>query len=447
MTYGETGGAIRGGLTQLLHQQRLQYRLSNDPRRFTNRTVEQRQLYGDQIRRYRRSVLVWCHQATIAADPYLGSNEFFAHHKSRRGDGPYDFLRLGLERVLDASTSPLPAQDELSKPHEVELVESWRKIGAAAARGEHDFSAGLGHGRLSAAQCHTVMKDIAAIVQGLVILDHRYAQTPGWEKLRNGGHVGWSALAASLEASIGPPDYTVDHRGWRPPLRFIRGPARPGLVGVLQAEQNLLVRLTDGTAPVNLRVAVAAQTAVSTDLAARTTDPDLRERWKARAETHDLIHRALRDVVGGHAHHGAGAAREANNLITRVAGLARDVTPDAKMLAAFDKRFIRIDARISELIEDGIHNKTILRRTKLPRVDVDSPAMIKPLRERVAPIETPSDSELMRLVGMRLRPGVEAMEPPPDAARSRSDLFSALVTEAPSRTSGVPRSGRSSLGG
>lgn len=112
MTYGENGGAIRIGLTTLLHQQRLQYRLSNDPRRITNRAAEQREAYGAQIRRYRQAVLLWCHQATIAADPYLGANEFFDHHNGRRSDGPYDFLRKALGRALDASTAPLPTADE-----------------------------------------------------------------------------------------------------------------------------------------------------------------------------------------------------------------------------------------------------------------------------------------------------------------------------------------------
>lgn len=438
MTYGETGGAIRAGLTKLLRERRTQYRLSARPTRIPNTTADQRQAYGEQIRRYRQSVLVWCHEAILAADPYLGSNEFFEHHKSRRGDGPYDFLRLGLERVLDASTAPLPSPQDLTTRHEVDLVESWRQIGVAAAHGEHDFSAGLGHGRLTAAQSHTVMKDIAAVVQGLVILDHRYAATPGWEKLRNGGHLGWNALAAALEASLDPPYYTVDHRGWRPPLKFIRGPARPGIVGVLQAEQNLLVRLTNGIAPINLLVAVAAQAAVSTDLATRTTDPELQARWTARAETHHLIRRALRDVPGGHAQHGAGAAREARTVIKRVDGLAPSTSLDNTMLAAFDKRFIRIDARLAELIEDGVRNKTILRRTKLPRLDLDSNRMVKPPRERVAPIENPGDSELLGLVATHLRPGIEPAEPPPDAARSRAELYSAIVTESTGRTMEVP---------
>lgn len=432
MTYGESGGTIRAGLTTLLHQHRPQRRLSNNPGLSTSRTLEQRKAYGTQIRRYRQGILVWCRQATVAADPYLGANEFFDHHNRRKADGPYDHLRKGLERAIDASTAPLPPLEELSRPHEIELVESWRQIAAAAAIGEHNFHAGAGHGMLNAAQCHTVMKDVAAVVQALVILDHRYAPTPGWEKLHNAGQLGWSALATGLEASIGPPDYTVDHRGWRPPLRFIRGPARPGLLGVLQAEQNLLVRLTSSTAPINLRLAASSQMVISAALAARTTNSDLQHHWQTRAETYKLIGNALRDVHPGHAQHGAQAAQEANNVIARTATLPADATPDDNMLAAFDKRFTALDARFADLIESGVRSNVILRRTKLPRIDTDSPALVKPVRGRLAPVQKAGDSDLLTIAGTRLRPRLGSPAPPPRAADSRASLYAALVTEAPS---------------
>lgn len=431
VTYGENGGAIRAGLTKLLRQHRVQQHLGDNRRPTTSRTNERRQEYVAQIRRYRQGVLTWCRQAMVAADPYLGTNEFFGHHNSKQSDGPYDLLRAGLERAIATSTAPLPPLQELSKPHENELVETWRQIAAAAAIGEHDFHAGAGHGMLTADQCHTVLKDVAAIVQALVILDHRYAHTPGWEKLRSSGWLGWNALATGLEASIGPPDYTVDHRGWRPPLRFIRGPARPGILGVLQAEQNLLVRLTAAAAPINLRLAVSSQMVISAALAARTTDVDIQHGWQTRAETYKLIGQALRDVHPGHASHGAAAAQEANNIIARIADLSADATLDNKVLAAFDKRFTALDGRLADLIENGIRNNVILRRTKVARIDAASPAMVKPVRRRVAPMARSSDAELLSILDARLRPFPTA-KPPLKAADSRADLYAAIVTEAPS---------------
>lgn len=437
MTYGENGGAIRSGLTALLHQHRVQEYLAPGPGRITDGTIKSREEHGARIRRYRQGVLVWCHQATVAADPYLGANDFFDQHKHKRHNGPHDLLRIGLERAIDASTAPLPVLGELSKPHEVELVESWRQLARAAAVGEHDFYAGAGHGMLSAAQCHTVMRDVAAIAQALVILDRRYAATPGWERLRGAGSLGWSALAVAIEANIVPPDYTVDHRGWRPPLRFVRGPARPGLLGVLQAEQNLLVRLANHTAPVNLRLAASAQMTLSADLAARTTNAELQQRWQARAGTYRQITNALRDVAPGHVSHGTAAAQEANNVITRIAALDDDAKPDDKLLAAFDKRMTAVDARIAELIETGVRNHTILGRTRLPRIDLDSPKLVKPIRERVAPIKQVSDVDLLTIARTQLRPAPP--DPPPDAGRSRAGLLSAIATETAPRARQIPR--------
>ena len=435
MTYGETGGAIRAGLTMLLKQQRIQEHLGG-PTRWThgiNPPATEREQYATQILRYRRIVLAWCHQATIATDPYLGADEFHNHHQTKRGDNPYDFLRLALGRAIESATTEPATPEELVASHELDVINHWRHVAQAAALGEHDFAAGLGNGLLTAEQSRTVTKDVAGIVQALVILDHRYARIPGWEKMRYGGWLGWTALAAGLEASVTPPDYTVDHRGWRPPLPFIRGPARPGLVGVLQAEQNLLVRLTGGTAPINLRLAVTSQITASADLASRTADVNLQARLKARAETYGLILQALRNVAGGHSAHGASAAREANNLINRISDLPADATPDPKMLAAFDRRFTAVDARIAELIEDGINDRTIGRRVVLPRLDTNSPGLIKRPRERVAPIEQTGDSDLLTLATTRLRPEPATLTPPPEAARSRADLYGAIVANADAR--------------
>lgn len=427
MTYGENGGAIRAGMTALLHQHRVQEYIARVPGRVTSGTAKHRDQYGALVRRYRQGVLVWCHQATVAADPYLGANEFFEHHKSKRVDGPHDLLRISLERALDASTSPLPSLEELSRPHEIKLIESWRQVAAAAAIGEHDFYAGAGHGMLSAAQCHTVMRDVAAIAQALVVLDRRYGNTPGWEGLHGIRGLGWSALAVAIEAGNGPPDYTVDNRGWRPPLRFIHGPGRPGLLGVLQAEQNLLIRLTNHIAPIHLRLAASAQMTLSEDLSTRTAVVELQQRWRARVQTYRRITNALRDVFPGHVEHGTAVAQEANTLIARITALDGAAKPDDKMLAAFDKRFTAVDARFADLIETGIRNNTILRRTKFPRVDLDSPSMVKPVRERIAPFEPGGNADLLTIARTQLRPA--PLDPPPNAGRSRADLYSAIVTE------------------
>lgn len=435
MTYGETGGAIRAGLTELLREQRIQYRLSASPRRFTNSTGEQRAEYAAQVTRYRQTLLAWCHQAAIAADPYIGDHDHFGRTRTRPSN-PYEFLHAGLARVIDASTAPLPTIDELTTRHEVSLVESWRQIARAAALGEHDFRTDTDQGLMTAAQCRTVIRDVAAITQAIVILDHRYQHTPGWEKLHLPGRLGWAALSAALDAALDPPDYTVDHRGWRPPLPYIRGPARPGLTGILQAEQNLLVRLTNATSASNIRLVVGSQRVVSADLADRSPDDNLSAKWRTRAETYDLLHGSLRDVGPGHASHGGAAGREAGALIDRIRHLPSDASPDAKMLTAFDKRFTHIDTRLAGLIEHGIENGTLLRRTRLPRLDATSGQLVKAARERYAPIDRVGDTDLPGLIRNRLRPNVDA-DPPGGAGRSRADLYAAIVDNTAGRSLSV----------
>lgn len=438
MTYGETGAAIRAGLTELLREQRIQYQLSASPRRFTSSTGEQRAEYAAQVARYRRTLLSWCHQAATAADPYLADHDFFG--KKTRPSNPYEFLRADLERVISAAAAPLPTTEELNTRHEVGLVESWRQIARAAAIGEHDFrtdETSTGRGRMTAAQCRTVAADVAAITQAVVILDNRYRYTPGWEKLHHGAWLGWAALSAALDASIDPPDYTVDHRGWRAPLPLVRGPARPGLTGVLQAEQNLLVRLTNATSTTNIRLVVGSQRVISTELAERCDDPDLAARWRARAKTYDQLHRSLRDVSPGHASHGRAASQEAGALVDRIKRVSPEVRPDEKMLAAFDKRFIHIDRRLADLFETGIQNGTILRRAQLPRMDRTSGKLVKTARERYVPIDGVIESDLPELIRTRLRPNLST-DPPRGSAKSRSDLYAAIVENTSRRSTSTP---------
>ncbi|MBC7277956.1 MAG: hypothetical protein H5T77_15875 [Nocardioides sp.] len=114
-----------------------------------------------------------------------------------------------------------------------------------------------------------------------------------------------------------------------------------------------------------------------------------------------------------------------------------EVRPDEKMLAAFDKRFTHIDRRLADLIETGIENGTILRRTRLPRLDKTSGQLIKTARERYAPIDRATDSDLPSIVRNKLRPSPHA-DPPDGAARSRADLYAAIVSNTLSRSASAP---------
>src|SRR5690606_32436756 len=100
--------------------------------------------------------------------------------------------------------------------------------------------------------------------------------------------------------SLGQPDYAVDHIGWRPKSKIITGPARPGILGVLQAQHNLTVRMKALPNATNLRLVVDSQRLLSSHLVpfAARIDERLAARWSQRADTYATIQRQLRDVAG-----------------------------------------------------------------------------------------------------------------------------------------------------
>lgn len=441
MTYGETGAAIRDGLTKLLHQQRVQHRLGGNglPDFPTKTTVAERKAAGAQIRRYRRAVLTWCLQAAIAGDPE--AEDPFLRQGRKDPKGPYDRFRTELRRALKTSTAAMPTLEELSTPQPLELVEAWRQIAKGAALGEHDFYAGLESGTLSIQQGQTLLKDAAAITQAVLMLDRRYQATAGWENIQKPGRLAWATMATALEASLDPPDYSIDVRGWRPPARLIRGPAKPGLLGILQAEHNLLVRLNALPSPINLKKIVESQRLLSTALAERAPSPALTARWSRRARTYALVFNKLRNVAG-RVGDGARAAEEAANIQTQVNALAKRPAPegvdqDSRIWSAFDNRFQQIDARLADIIESGIADKTLLRRAHVPRLMDDSPKLVKPVRVRFAPIDGHHDSDLLAIVRERLRPAPTQPVIRQESATSRTDLFNAIATRAAKDSPGL----------
>src|SRR3954469_18213849 len=122
--YGENGGLMRAELSALLRQHRIQQRIGGEGiyTVAATTTVDQRRQIGEQIRRYRQGVLVWCHQATIAATPATASNlsqpplNPFRAPDSRHG--ALTALSRAVEQAVHASTAPLATLHELVMPHD-----------------------------------------------------------------------------------------------------------------------------------------------------------------------------------------------------------------------------------------------------------------------------------------------------------------------------------------
>lgn len=428
--YGENGALLRAELSVLLQQHRIQHRIGSlQPPETT--TSDRRQI-GQQILRYRQSALVWCGQAASWVAPHAGSNVPTSVTNPFRlpaiEHGGLAALRNALDQAVKASTTPLPNLEELTTPHELPLVEHWRQVARAAAMGEHDFDAAPGHGSLDHLQTHTLIGDIAATVRALVVLDQRYALTPGWEKLHHSDRLGWSALACALDASIEPPDYAIEMRGWRPTTKLITGHAEPGLIGVLQAEHNLVIRMRTFPDVMNLRLIVDSQRILSGGLArlANKIDPQLPGQWVTRERTFVDLQHELRNI-GGRIGKGGLAAAEGANAVGRLAKLDPDHAVDPRVLHAFTTLFTRLDARIAEVIETGLRHRAYLTRVLLPRVVDNSGQLTAPQRARYVPLSDGTPSPLLDLVrGRFCQPG-EVQVHRREATRSRAELYAAIV--------------------
>jgi hypothetical protein len=423
--YAENGGHLRAELSTLLRQHRVQQRLGGAGSHSIpeTTTVDERRLLGEQIGRYRHSVLVWCVQAVRAANPRMNLTG-----TSTRTRGPAEELRHRLDVALEHSPG-LPALDELTTEQPFEMVDSWRQVARAATLGEHDFDAGLGYGRLSQTQCMTLLKDAADVARGVVGLDRRYANIPGWQSLKDAGWLGRAAEVCSTFAGYDEPDYTIDLRGWQPRRTLVEGPGLPGLTGVLQAQHNLLVHLEEFPDARSLRLVLDAQRIVSRD--AVTVDPRSAADWAQRASTYLRLIHATHDI-GGMVGNGGPAAGEAALAACRIERLTRAVqagtdTAEPGALRHFARLGHEIDERIAQVIQQGARERIYFARVPFPRLVKDSADLVKPTRQRYVPMTADVCQELLDLVRNDLRPETEPPQAPARAAASREGLAAALV--------------------
>lgn len=420
--YGENGAALRTELAALLRQHRVLHRLGepNSPERVAHSEV---------IRQYRQSVVVWCGQAIRATEPMLFSNlpprpanPFRPLEGRTTGAGE---LSRAIEYARDRSASRAASTELLTTPSEIPVLEHWRHAARAAALAEHDTGADTA-ARLSAPQAQTLAGDVAAIMQALVVLDQRYRNAPGWEPLAQPTRLGWAALATALDVGLGKPDYSIDQIGWRPKTKVIEGPARPGILGVLQAEHNLVVRLKSFPNPMNLRRIVDSQKLLSQHLApyAARFDEHLAAHWTDRSATYALIQQQLRDL-GGRIGKGDVAAAEGANAISRLRALPADTSVEPRVLAGFELLFNRLDRRVAEVIDDGVSRAVFVRRVTVPRLAAGTGQIVQPVRERFVPVTSATDLAVVRTARTRLRPQEPPMTHGPGP--SRADLHAALV--------------------
>ena len=428
--YGENSGRLRDALASLLRQHRILQRLGG-PGMHTvpeSTTPEERQAMGEQIQGYRHAVLVWCLQAVRAVTP--AASLYAAATRPRE---PVDELRYRLMRTIEGSASGLPRLADLTTAHDHAMVETWRQAARVAALGEHDFGAGVGRGKLSEAECRAVAKDAADIVRGLVKLDERYANIPGWHFLKDRG---WLARAAEVCSNSGASeerDYSVDERGWRPAAGVIEGPALAGISGVIQAQHNLVIALGDFPDVLNLRRIIHTQAEVSHEAARHAPDvaPELIEGFLDREQTYKILLRETRDI-DGRIGSGGIAAAEAANALGRLRRVPVSDTGVPHSLKDLSRLFTRTDARIAMTIQQGLQEKLYFIRAQLPEL-VDQPIYgISRVREQWVPYESPVQTDLIGIIRDRLRPPPDPSRAPANCDGTRRE-FEAALNHRPER--------------
>lgn len=415
--YGENSADLRHSLADLLRQHRIQHRIGGPGMHSVpvSTSVAEREDIGQLIRTYRHGILTWTRQALDSAT---------AENQSRTD--PAVTLRGRLVRTMQASGERLPTLDELTTPHSFELVESWRAAAKAATLGEHDLTGELAPGSLDLDQRTALARDAADIIQGVLVLDQRYANIPGWQPLRRTVSLGQAADACAFTDNA-----TIDRRGWRPPPATIDGPVMAGIGAVVQAQHNLLVNLRALPNALNLRRVLLSQQEVSRHLAAlsRDTAPDFADACQARATTYQLLGREARNI-GGVLGHGGPAAAEAANSLNRVQKLDRSAPISDRACRDLARLFGGIDVAVGAHIKHGAGDGIYLARVKVPRIMTTSDGhMVKGVRERFVPLTASNHGELVRLAGERLRP---TSTPEPPAHDGGRDAYRAAINHQPS---------------
>ena len=206
---------------------------------------------------------------------------------------------------------------------------------------------------------------------------------------------------------------------------------------MLQAEHNLTIRLRAFPSAMNLRLVVDSQRLLSGGLATRVQkiEPALHEAWRDREQTYTDLQRELRNI-GGNVGVGGLAVAEGANAWNRLKALPPDAQLDPRIVHSFTKLFATLDARIADVVEEGMQRKAYFLRVKVPGIVTNNGQVVARVQERFIPPAEADHTAIVGLVRDRLRPPPEPPTAPPGAARSRAELHAAIVHQPERRAGG-----------
>ena len=415
MTYGDVASRLRETMTWLLERRRITQQLGG-PGSFripVTTTEADRSVLGEEIQRYRAAVLTFCLEAVRAATPTAD-----LAGKERLRDPA-----IALRYQLDVAWAAVPADAQLSllmtqRPH-FELVSRWQDAARIAVEGEREIAA-IRRQPLSREQQAQVLKDAADLVRGLVVLDVRYKNVPGWRFLEQKGSLMTAATAVSEGLEASTLDDSIDGLGWRPTPGIIEGPALPGLAGVLQAQHNVAVALSHFPSAFHLRHVLVAQADLSQQSArlAEAVGSSTAASFQERAALYrDLV--VASRPVGGHLGFGQVAAVESANAARRMASSRADGEDVDQVLGKLAHLNARVDVKIAAVVEHGFREKLYFVAITLPCLDTHArDGVFRPVQKYIA-VDSPARCELLHLAYQRLRPQPKVR--PAHAAPARAD--------------------------
>ncbi|MER7604684.1 hypothetical protein [Nocardioides sp. NPDC127503] len=422
--YGKNGGQLRNALVTLLGQYRINHHLLREVTRIQpQRGVEARQVEASaQILRYRRTILTWCHQALVQADPNpkgVGRREQYE---------PPDWLRVALARLLDNTSASLPSISELTTEQDIRTLENWRQAAKAAALAEHDFDGGLGDGLLDHREWLTLVGDVADITKAIQILDHRYRNLPGWERLKGvrGLNRSIQDCATHSQARYGIPDYNIDWRGWHPPQPEI-SPDADTITEVLAAEHRLLNSLRTVPSMANLRHLLASQRELSNLAVQRARDiaPEQAAHFRRREQNLGRVSKAAR-TAGGLAGTGASATQHSADAVRLLVTIPTNEAIDVDAIRNLVKLFRHVDNTLCRAIEHGFNTRIYFVRNTLPRVDPGDGLLVHQACQTFEPLQHKGRARLIAVARRYLRAAPAPMSAPGTAAITRADFRTAI---------------------
>ena len=381
---------------------------------------------GDEIQRYRAAVLTYCLEAVRAVTPTADLDG-----EDRLHD-PVVALRYQLEVAHSAISTDVRLASLMTQRPGFQLVAQWQDAARLAIEGEREIAA-IRREPLSHEQQTVVRKDAADLARGLVVLDKRYGNIPGWRFLEQKGRLMSAAtsLAEGLDAL--PLDTSVDGLGWRPRPGLVEGPAPPGLAGVLQAQHNVAVDLNHFPSAFHLRHVMVAQAELS-QLSARFAEAagsPTAGSCKERAMLYRNLVVASRSV-GGRLGAGQIAATESANAARRMAAAPATEKHAEQALAKLAHLSARVDAKIAAAVEHGFREKLYFEAIKLSTLGGPDPDGIVRAAQKYISVDGTARSELLRLSCERLRPAVVGRHTSSGNRRTSRTVLAATIARQPS---------------